>query len=135
MAKGAFAAEWWPKIENYEKGALFRVKPSGRGPSLMPTIKLVISNISFPKAECQELDELHTTARLKMPLGEGEEGHPRVRFPRRGGGGDSRGRANSAKSLSCRIDPLTSLVHRGWHGKGRKKKTEPRNARVRALNR
>ena len=29
------------KIENYEKGALFRVKPSGRGPSLMPTIELV----------------------------------------------------------------------------------------------
>ena len=29
------------KIEKYEKGALFRVKPSGRGPSRMPTIELV----------------------------------------------------------------------------------------------
>ena len=44
-------------------------------------------------------------------------------------------RANLAKILSCRIDPPTSLVYGGWHGKGRGKKTEPRNARVRALNR
>ena len=29
VAKGALAAERLPKIENYEKGALFRVKPSG----------------------------------------------------------------------------------------------------------
>ena len=29
------------QIENYEKGALFRVKPSGWAPSLMPTIELV----------------------------------------------------------------------------------------------
>ena len=45
------------------------------------------------------------------------------------------GRANLAKILSCRIDPPTSLVYGGWHGKGRKKETEPRNAKVRALNR
>ena len=44
-------------------------------------------------------------------------------------------RANFAKILSCRIDPPTSLVYGGWHGKGRKKETEPRNAKVRALNR
>ena len=44
-------------------------------------------------------------------------------------------RANLAKILSCRIDPPTSLVYGGWHGKGRKKETEPRNTRVRALNR
>ena len=44
-------------------------------------------------------------------------------------------RANLAKISSCRIDPPTSLVYGGWHGKGRKKETEPRNTRVRALNR
>ena len=44
-------------------------------------------------------------------------------------------RANLAKILSCRIDPPTSLVYGGWHGKGRKKETEPRNTSVRALNR
>ena len=43
--------------------------------------------------------------------------------------------ANLAKILSCRIDPPTSLVYGGWHGKGRKKETKPRNTRVRALNR
>ena len=31
----------YQKIENYEKGALFRVKPSKRGPSPMPRIELV----------------------------------------------------------------------------------------------
>ena len=57
-------------------------------------------------------------------------GHAR---PRRGAGVSSR--ANLAKFLSCRIDPPTSLVHGEWHGKGRKKETEPRNTRERALNR
>ena len=38
---GVLAAEWRPKIENNEKGALFRVKPSERAPSPMPAIELV----------------------------------------------------------------------------------------------
>ena len=33
-------------------------------------------------------------------------------------------RANLAKILSCRIDPPTSLVYGGWHGKGRGKKKQ-----------
>ena len=32
--RSLLAAEWLPKIENYGKGALFRVKPSGWGPSI-----------------------------------------------------------------------------------------------------
>ena len=34
---------------------------------------------------------------------------------------DAAARANLAKISSCRIDPPTSLVYGGWHGKGRKK--------------
>ena len=65
---------------------------------------------------------------LWLPLGRwaGETAHDMKRFF----GGE-----NLAKILSCRIDPPTSLVHGGWHGKGRKKETEPQNTRVRALNR
>ena len=38
-----------------------------------------------------------------------------------------------SKNLSYQINPPTSLVHGGWHVKGRKKAPEPRNTRARTL--
>ena len=50
-----------------------------------------------------------------------------------------RARANLAKTVSrCRIDPPAprfASVWGGWHGKGRKKETEPRNIRVEEIQR
>ena len=65
VAKGAFAAEWWPKNREIRKRGVVSCQTERTGP--FPNAHDRVSNIT-PKAEFQELGELHTTARLEMSL-------------------------------------------------------------------
>ena len=61
VAKGAFAAKWWPKKRELRNRGAVSCQTERTGP--FPNAYGRVSNIT-PKAECQDLGELQTTPRV-----------------------------------------------------------------------